>query len=307
MSDLETFLTEVSVMVDDALPPEARPRRPGPAPKLSPSEVITLALTSQSQRFRSGRDFYRFAEARLRPLFPTLPHRTQFLRQTHRLWAAIARFAVALGAELAAGAAFEILDATAMPTRNVARRGRGWLAGAMDKGWSSRLGWYIGGHVLTCISPTGAVTGFGLGPASVNDRALAETLLAQRAARAPTLPSAGRPLTGVYLADQGFGGQAVEARFRTAYRAELVCPPQPDRRTRVWAGPARRWLIRHRQIIETVHGHLLHAYRLDANRPHSVAGALVNLAAIAALHNVTIARNRVHGAPDLATTEVMGW
>lgn len=307
MSDLETFLTEVYVMVDDGLPPETRRRRQGPAPALSPSETITLAVVSQAQRFRGGRDFYRFAETRLRPLFPTLPHRTQFLRQALRFGAAIARFAVALGALLAAGAPFEILDATAMPTRNVQRRGRGWLPGVMDRGWSSRLGWYIGAHVLTCVSPTGVLTGFGMGPASVNDRPLAETLLAQRAARAPALPSAGRAQTGVYLADQGFGGQAIEARFRQRYRAELICPPQPDRRSRVWDGPARRWLIVHRQIIETVHAHLLEVYRLATNRPHSLAGALGNLAAIAALHNVTIALNRAHGAPDLATTEVMGW
>src|SRR6476661_7356111 len=129
MSEFETFLTEVYVMVDDGLPAEARRRRPGPEPRLSPSETITVAVVSQHQRFRGGRDFWRFAEARLRPLFPSLPHRTQFLRQAHRFWTLIARFAVALGAGLAAGAPFEILDSTAMPTRNAKRRGRGWLAG----------------------------------------------------------------------------------------------------------------------------------------------------------------------------------
>jgi hypothetical protein len=274
---------------------------------LSPSETVTLAVLSQSQRFRSGRDFYRFAQARLRPCFPTLPHRTQFLRQTLRLAGLIARVAVDLGARLAAGAPYEILDCTAMPTRNVKRRGLGWLAGTMDKGWSSRLDWHVGAHVLTCVSPSGVLTGFGLGPASVNDRPLAETLLAQRAARAPALPSAGRAQTGIYLADMGIGGAEIEARLRQRCHAELVCLPQPDRRSRVWTGEARRWLIEHRQVIETVHDHLLHVSRLETNRPHSVTGALVNLAAIAALHNLVIAGNRRHGAPDLATAEELGW
>jgi hypothetical protein len=79
MADLETFLIEVYVMVDDEVPrlEAGAPPRPGPAPALSLSEAVTLAVLSQLQRFRSGRDFYRFAEARLRPLFPRLPHRTQ--------------------------------------------------------------------------------------------------------------------------------------------------------------------------------------------------------------------------------------
>jgi hypothetical protein len=105
----------------------------------------------------------------------------------------------------------------------------------------------------------------------------------------------------------GFGGQELEARFRARYHAELVCPPQPDRRSRVWAGAPRRWLIQRRQIIETVHDRLLHAYRLESNRPHSLAGALLNLAAIAGLHNVVIAGNRAHGMSDLATAESIGW
>ena len=114
-------------------------------------------------------------------------------------------------------------------------------------------------------------------------------------------------MSGTYLADQGFGGAACEARFRAAYGATLVCPPQPDRRTRVWPPALRRWLIRRRQVVETVRDRLIHAFRLDANRPHSLAGALANLAAAAAAHNVVIALNRRHSRPDLAIAEVIGW
>lgn len=309
MDDVETFLTEVYVRVDDyfvtAGPPVAD--RPGPKPALSRSEVVTLAVVSQLGRFRSGRDFYRFAEHRLRPLFPTLPHRSQFLRQVLRWWAEIAELAVMVGGQLAAGSAFEVVDGTAMPTRNAKRRGRGWLPGVMDIGWSNRLGWYEGGHVLTCVSPSGVLTGFGLGPASTNDRTLMETFLAARALPTAGLVSVGRAVTGVYLADQGFGGNLLEQRYRESYRATLICPPQRDRRTRVWPKSLRQWLIRHRQIVETVHEHLITDERLDANRPHSLTGALANLACIAALHNLLICLNRTHGRSDLARAGVIGW
>ena len=53
---------------------------PGPAPALSRSEIVTLALFGQFARFQSERDFFRFAKQCLAPLFPTLPERTQFNR-----------------------------------------------------------------------------------------------------------------------------------------------------------------------------------------------------------------------------------
>jgi hypothetical protein len=220
MADRETFLIEVYVMVDAQVQAEeARfPRRPGPAPTLALSEVVTLAVVRQLQRFRSGRDFSRFAETHLRTRFPRLPHRTQWLRQVHRAAPLIARLAVRLGAELAGNAPFEVIDCTAMPTRNAKRRGRGWLPGLMDIGFSNRLGFDDGAKVLTCVSPSGGLTGFGAGPASTNDRPLAETLFAQRAEPTPALPSAGRSPCHLDLSDQGFGARPAKCVSPAAIR-----------------------------------------------------------------------------------------
>lgn len=80
MIDLDTFLTTLYVMGDtfcNTLPPEPQP---GPEASLTRSEVLTLALVGQWARFQSERDFYRFAEQRLRAAFPTLPERSQFNR-----------------------------------------------------------------------------------------------------------------------------------------------------------------------------------------------------------------------------------
>ena len=48
------------------------PRKSGRPTSLSDSEVITLSILAQWPRFRSERDFFRFADARLRPYFPNL-------------------------------------------------------------------------------------------------------------------------------------------------------------------------------------------------------------------------------------------
>ena len=93
MVDVDTFVTILYVMVDDFckldLPIE---QRPGPQASLSRSEVITLAIFGQWQRFGSERGFYRYAERHLRSAFPKLPHRSQFNRLLRRHRDAIVAF-----------------------------------------------------------------------------------------------------------------------------------------------------------------------------------------------------------------------
>ena len=54
MIDFATFVTTISVLIDAIVsPPPAAPRRRGRRAKLWPSEVVTLALSGQLNRFRS--------------------------------------------------------------------------------------------------------------------------------------------------------------------------------------------------------------------------------------------------------------
>ncbi len=285
MLDPETFLVELYVLSDDfcktQLPPD---RHPGPAAALARSEVVTWGLFSQWARFGSERDFWRYAERRLRPYFPHLPSRPQFNRQLRRQRAAVTAFALWLATQLGADTApYEAMDGTAVPTRNAKRRGRGWLAGIADIGKCLRRGWIHGLRLLVCAAPNGPVTGWGVGPASANDRALADTLLAQRGAATPVLASAGSTARGVYVADSGFAGVACEARWVTEAHAQLVAPPQPGSGRR-WSRAERRWVAGKRQIVETVIGRLEAAFRLERERPHALDGFLARLAAKMALH-----------------------
>jgi Transposase DDE domain len=308
--DPETFLTELYVLVDDfsktELPPE---RHAGPAAALCRSEVLTLAIFGQWARFGSEREFWRSADARLRPLFPRLPDRTQFNRALRRQQAALTAFGLWLARRLGAapGPPYAALDATAVPTRNVKRRGVGWLAGRADLGWSNRLGWYHGFSRLLTVTPAGIVTGWGVGPASANDRALADVLFALRAAPDRRLPSVGQAAAGVSVADRGFAGTECERRW-LGHGAQRVARPQPDAaRARHWSVAWRRWLATHRQIVETVIGRLQARFRLDRDRPHALDGFQARLAAKIALHHTCVWLNRQHARPDLAVADLLGW
>jgi hypothetical protein len=307
--DPETFLVELYVLADEfckaELPPE---RRPGPPPSLATAEVVTLACFGQWQRFPSEAAFYRWAGKHLRPWFPTLPSRPQFNRLLRRAEGAITAFALHLGRALAAAGdrACEAIDGTGVRGRNAKRRGEGWLAGLADIGKCTRLGWYEGVRLLLAVTPRGAITGWGGGPASTNDRVLAETFFAVRAAPDPRLPGVGAAVGDRYVADMGFGGVKCEARWAKEYGAVVVCAPQTGS-NRAWPKPLRTWLAGIRQVVETVTERLLEACRLDHERPHDLGGFQARLAAKVGLHNACVWLNRTRGRPDLAFADLIDW
>lgn len=308
MLDPETFLMELYVAVDEfdkaVLPPV---HYAGRTPSLARSEVVTLAVFSQWACFASERAFYRWAVRHLRPLFPTLPSRPQFNRLVRQHTAPLTAFALFLGQTLAASdRSFEILDGTGVAVRNAKRRGAGWLFGLADIGYCSRLGWFEGMRLLLSIARQGAITGWGSGPASTNDRTIAETFFAGRACPEPALPSVGQPVSDCYIADMGFSGQQRQPAWARDYGAVVISPPQTGSKA-AWPKPLKRWLAGLRQIIESVNGRLLHDFRLEHDRPHTLDGWQARLAAKIGLHNVCLWFNRQSGQPDLALAELIAW
>jgi hypothetical protein len=71
---LYSFLVSLYVLVDDwwKLKHSSDPPRTGRPALLTDPEVITLAILAQWPRWRSERDFWRFAHAHLCPYFPNL-------------------------------------------------------------------------------------------------------------------------------------------------------------------------------------------------------------------------------------------
>lgn len=195
-----------------------------------------------------------------------------------------------------------------MPTRDVKRRGGGWLAGQADIGWSNRLGWYEGFHLLGAITPSGLITGFGFGPASSKDHPLCETLLMARQVRPTGLQSAGVATASTWLADKGFAGAKIHQRWFEQFGVQVITAPhQRSTRERPWSKPWRRWIARLRQPIETVFEKLLNTFRLIRERPHALSGFRARLAAKVAMHNFCVWLNHHLGRDPLALTGLLDW
>jgi len=307
--DTDTFLTTLYVMIDDFdqshLPTE--PPRPGPAASLSRSEVMTLALFGQWACFPSERAFYRYALRHLRPAFPQLPARPQFNRLQRQHRDAIVAFALQVARGLLQpDDAYEALDSAAVPTRDAKRRGRGWLAGQADIGWSNRLGWYEGFHLLVAATPGGVITGFGFASASTKDQPLAETFFAARYQPDPRLSSVGQSVCSVYVVDTGFEGRAWHQHWQYDYGSQVIGRPRRTSR-HPWPKPLRRWLAGLRQIVETVFDKLDTIFRLEWERPHALDGFQARLAAKVALHNFCFWLNQHLDRPPLAFADLLEW
>jgi hypothetical protein len=310
MLSVDTFLTTLYVMVDDFCHSHPPKRNPGPEASLSESEVITLPIFARWNRFASERDFYRFANANLRDAFPTLPNRSQFNRLMRSCVGLIEEVALHLAVTLEARSyisSYEALDTSAMPIRDVKRRGKGWLAGYADIGWSNSLGWYEGFCLLVAVNPVGAITGFGFASASTKDQPLAESFFALRARSNPRLQSVGSMALGPYVVDKGFEGEENHRRWLESYGVRIICPPKRNEHKRRWPKRLRRWAASIRQIIETVYEKLHNTFGLRRERPHDMAGLRARLAARVALHNLCIWLNEQLGRPRLAFADLLGW
>jgi hypothetical protein len=259
---------------DKARGPQATPGlgHRGRAPSVTRSEVATLAIFAQWARLESERAFYRSATQHLRSAFPGLPARSQFNRLVRQAQDLLVAVGQSLAGQVAGGGcAYEVLDSTAVVTRNAQRRGTGWLVGQADLGWSNRVGWYAGLHLLTAVTPEGVITGSGCAPASTADQRLAETVLAARMVAQPRLPEVGRPVGGgSYLADTNFAGKRWGPHGRHDDGAVVLCPPKRHQPFPFpWSRTLRRRFAGLREIVETVHGKLLMTCALAQQRPHT--------------------------------------
>src|SRR4029453_13748249 len=118
MLDLDSFLVSLYVLVDDwwKLQRSSEPPRAGRPALLTDPEVITLAILAQWPRFRSERDFWRFAQAHLRPYFPKLCSQSQLNRRVGVLEPELRALQRVLAGQIAEpSAVYRVLDTTLVP------------------------------------------------------------------------------------------------------------------------------------------------------------------------------------------------
>ncbi|HZB11084.1 MAG TPA: IS982 family transposase [Rubrobacter sp.] len=216
-------------------------------------------ILAQWPRFRSERDFWRFAWAHPRPYFPSLCLQSQLNRRIRALEPQLRLLQRAFARELACpSAVFRVMDTTLVPAMVRASR-KGLFCGQASFGRSaSKTEWVYGFKAALVVDPEGVVTAFGLAPAASDERPIGEALVAEDHYDA-------------YLADKGFTGLEWERHWMEQYGALVAATPKNDSR-KAWPKADRRWASGKRQIIEGVIGQLKDFFCLERHRAKTLGG-----------------------------------
>jgi hypothetical protein len=322
--DLETFFTILYVIIDDWYKAEIMPYKSnmGRPPKLSDSEVLTLAVASQWRcgvPWQSERGFIRHIDAHFRHLFPNLVCGTVFNYRVRHLFGVLVQLQQALAEWLTDPCdLFECVDTVELPaytTGHQLRQKSHWL-------WQSTQArgahghWFYGHFLLASVLPSGAMTGWLVATAYLNDRWILQRFLSLRCSydeyttpidrlKPPVgyiggLCAVGQTRSGIYLADKGFGGRDWVAYWQHDYDATVITAPQVHEKRPGWERQDSLWLAKHRQIIDTVFGILHQVFDIKRMKPHSYWGLLTQIACKTVGVNMGIFLNRLMGRPDLS-------
>lgn len=172
--DIDSFLVSLYVLVDDQWP-----------------------------RFRSERDFWRFASSHLRSYFPTLCSRGQFNRRVRALEPELPTFQRALAEDGLADprTVYRLMDTTLVPViARVRASCKGLFCGQATFGRNaSKTDWVCGFKMALVVDPEGVVTALFPAADSYDERPIGDPLTSSDRHRA-------------YLTDKGFTGVEQERR-----------------------------------------------------------------------------------------------
>jgi hypothetical protein len=293
MLPTEDLFVYVYVVVDDAITAGtiAIPSRPGPVPGCSDGELLTIVLVRHLLGRRSEAGFLAEVARDWGQLFPVLPHQSEFNRRVRWLWGAFEQLRAGLAAGLPEDDCQQV-DTSALPVKHTSRvRGPdGWSGPGNDL--AARFGrdaahgeWFYGFRLAVKADLSSRIVrAWGIVPAAVNERDVAEDLL-----------HTGPPPRDL-LADKGFSGAAFAAAQAARGTAVLI-PPAKGQRAAM--PPLLRKIIAEwRNRIETTFGEITDRMDLARHGAHTFWGLLTRTAATIAAH--TLMRARLAG-PDQLT------
>jgi hypothetical protein len=280
MLPTEDLFVHLYVLVDDAITGKAVaiPPRPGPAPACTDAEVLTVALARHVLGRRSEAGWLAEVRRDWAHLFPRLPHQSEFNRRARWLWGAFEALRAHLAARLPEDS-WQQIDTTALPVRHPSRvRGPdGWTGPAgLAAGFgrdAAHAEWFYGFR-LAVRADLGSrlVRGWGIVPAAVNEREVADDLL-----------DGTRPPAGLLL-DRGFAGRDFAARHAGRGTAVVVAHSRAQRHQLSKA--QRRPVAALRNRIETGIGEITEDLGLAHHKARTFWGLLTRTAATLAAHTL---------------------
>lgn len=281
----DDFCLWMFVLVDDCWQQIAPLlQRPGPRPRCSDSELVTVALLSECLGWDKETDLISLWRVHWR-LFPHLPSRSRFNRRRRALAEAInlLRQIILRSLDLADDPQC-VIDSLPLPVMGfhlVPGGSREWAAHGATYGRCESKKETIFGYKLHCVMTLGGVIlDFALTPANVDDLTAGQDLLFGLHNR-------------LVVGDKGYISAPLAAEL-AGQGVELVTLPRRNQQRQV-SRAARRLINGVRQIIETVNGQLVEQLHIETNHAYSLEGLCARVYTKLAAHTLCIKLNRLLG------------
>ena len=255
---IEEYITQVYCVVDDEMKAELKaqplPRRAGPKPRLSCSEVITMELVGEYLGYDTDKGIWEYFRRHYLSFFPSLASRSSFVRQAANLWAYKQRLQRRLAwAQATSSDQIHIVDGIPMTVCNFKRapRRKIFLEEADLGRCETKAHVYCGfkGHLM--VDTRGVITQFSLTPASMDERKAAWDVIDD--------------IQGVLLADKGYTGADNKQLLKQETGITLLCGHRKNEAKQL-PKPLEYSISRVRKIIETVIGQLSERFHLERVR-----------------------------------------
>ncbi len=300
MLDKATILATIFTIVGDTMKGSAviqqALKRPGPAPQLSDSELITIALYQELIGEPREDHFFRLYQASLQVFFPGLNERSRDNRRKRDLWAVILTVRVSLQIVLEALQLEETatIDSAPVPCVSYKRsKQTSDFVGTANYGvCNSKAMKYFGCKMHTVVDLRGMILCFLLTPANCYDNQPVVELL----------DSFAHHLTHL-LGDGAYNDAALQSYLEQDRSLHLLAPVkenQPPKRSK----SAQTQLNRLRLICETVNAQLQEQLHLSKHYTKSTWGMMTRIATKVTAHSVGMMVNILLGRPALHLAEL---
>jgi len=300
MLDKATVLTTIYTIVDDVIKGSRVIQeildRPGPAPKLSDSEVVTLALYQELIGEPREDHFFRLHQEQLRSYFPELNERSRYNRRKRDLWSVILAVRMSLQIVLDALQLEEtaVIDSVPVPCVGYKRSKQGSdFVGKAEYGvCSSKAMKYFGFKLHAMVSLTGVVMNFLLTPANRYDNQPVVEFLDSFSHHLQRL-----------LGDGAYNDTALQDFLEQCRSVQLLAPTKVNQDP-VRSESAQKQLNRLRLICETVNAQLQEQLHLSKHYAKSSWGLMTRIAAKVTAHSVAMMVNQLLGRPPLRLADL---
>lgn len=295
MLDKTTVLTTIFTIVDDTMKAspaiQAALRRRGQKPKLSDSEVITIALYQELIGEPREDHFFRLHRIGLLPFFPHLNERSRYNRRKRDLWSVI--LAVRCSLLIALGVSetdTAVLDSAPVPTVGYKRSKQATdFAGMAQYGvCSSKAMKYFGVKLHNLVTLSGVILDFMLTSAAPHDSQPVMEFLAQHKERLIEV-----------LGDKAYNGEFLQIMAKEELGVTMSAPRKANQE-QTGTKQERACYARWRLVVERANSQLQEQFHLSKHYAKSRWGLMTRVAAKVTGHTVGILVNRLHGRPPLA-------